>query len=136
MIPDPPQALDDVAEALGRLLPELATTYAMADAGMILMLLKALSLELERGVANRLADLDELEVLFAAAEHAPGHQDRADALRQRPGALTLSAVRACHDGAMQALIDLHAWAEGADPELNLKIWDFLTRHTDRNSLDV
>jgi len=96
VIPRPHQALVDLAGRIGgRILPELTDPYAIADTGMVTMLLGMLARELESGVARRLADGQELATLFADANHAPGAEARAAFAASRPASLTL--------------IDLHAW---------------------------
>ena len=136
MIPIPSQALMDLAGRIGgRILPELQDAYAIADAGIITMLLGMLARELESGVARRLADGDDLKSLFAEATHAPGKEARAAFSASAPAGLTLTEVNAWLDGGLRLLIDLHAWAETEDASLDRAIWSLLDRHTERHRFD-
>lgn len=136
MIPRPHQALLDLAGRIGgRILPELADPYAIADAGMVTMLLAMLAKELESGVARRLTDGEDLGRVLAAANHAPGADARAAFIASRPSSLTLTDVNAWLDEGLQQLIELHAWAEREDPALDAAIWAWLARHTERHRFD-
>ncbi len=133
MIPEPGKALADLAGklALG-VLPEVGSTYGMANAGLISLLMSALAEDFERAVANRFADVAELRDLFARASAAPGSAERADFATSEPASLALADVSAWHGEAMQLLIELHRWAEQADAAVDREIWQFLYRHTERN----
>ena len=48
----------------------------------------------------------------------------------------LSDINALHDEGMRLLIELHAWAETADEGLNLRIWEFLSEHTERHKFEL
>ena len=138
MIPRARQALNDLAGRLGsRVIPELSDPYAQADTGLISLLLSLLGEELENGVANRLADGAALKTLFAdSPESAPGAEQRADFCASEPSALTLTAVTDWLDQGLERLIELHAWAEEADEDLNRRIWAFLAEHTERHKFDI
>ena len=68
-------------------------------------------------------------------EHAPNAAARADFAASKPATLTHADVSAWLDGGLALLIDLHAWAEQADADLDARIWGFLRRHTERHKLD-
>lgn len=139
MIPRARQALNDLAGRLGgRVIPELSDPFTMADTGLISLLMSLLGEELEKGVANRLIDGDELKALFAepGASRAPGADARTSFSTSQPEALTLSAVTAWLDQGLALLIDLHAWAESEDEDLNARIWTFLVAHTERHRFEV
>ncbi|MEQ8859678.1 MAG: hypothetical protein RIC56_13620 [Pseudomonadales bacterium] len=139
MIPRLAQGLADLAAKLaGSIAPETSSRYAMANSGMIAMLLGALALESERAVATRMTDIDEMQALFGAcrADADPVGRPARDAFRERaPASLRLSDVDALHAEGLHLLIDLHAWAEAHDDVLNRQIWDFLLTHTERHRLD-
>lgn len=136
MIPRPEQALADLAGRIGtRLLPELQDPYAGADAGLISLLMTMLSGELESGVARRLTDGAELKALFSSATGAPERDARAGFITSEPRALTLTEVTAWLDEGLSLLIELHSWAEDADPDLNERIWAFLHAHTQLHKFD-
>ncbi len=137
MIPRAHDALLALAGRLGMDAAALGSTYDAANAGMTAMLLQALGAELERGVANRLADIDDLRSIFAAAASAPEAPARAAWSARTPQTLALSDVAALHSEGLELLVTLHASAEAlGDTVLELRIWDFLYRHTERGSLDV
>ncbi len=136
MIPRPDQALADLAGRIGsRILPELEDPYAGADAGLISLLMTMLSRELESGVARRLTDGAELKSLFSSAAQAPGSDARAEFIASEPPGLALTEVTVWLDQGLSLLIELHAWAEDADPEMNERIWAFLHAHTERHKFD-
>jgi hypothetical protein len=141
MIPRLSQGLVDLAGKLATAIaPETTSRFAMANTGMISMLLMALAQDAERAVASRLTDIEEMKALFAAADDsAAGPEQAADraafCLRQ-PDSLRISDVDALHADGLNLLIGLHAWAETHHPELNDRIWDFLLRHTERHRLDI
>lgn len=136
MIPRPDQALVDLAARLATgIVPTIPTAYGIADAGMISMLMMALAREVGDGIARRLADGDELADLFAGATHAPGAKDRGAFVASEPASLTHADVSAWLDRGLALLIDLHAWSEREDADLDARIWAFLHRHTERHKLD-
>jgi hypothetical protein len=138
MIPRARQALNDLAGRLGtRVIPELADPFAQADTGLISLLMSLLGEELEKGVANRIADGDALKALFAASpETAPSADQRAAFCASEPVDLTLTAVTAWLDQGLELLIELHAWAEEHDDKLDRRIWTFLVEHTERHKFDI
>ncbi len=137
MIPHARQALNDLAGRLGaRVIPELTDPYSQADTGLISLLLSLLAEELENGVASRMADGEALKALFAQAPpEAPGPSERAAFIDSQPDTLTLTGVTGWLDQGLALLIELHAWAEDADDDLNARIWSFLAEHTDRHKFD-
>ena len=139
MIPRLSQGLADLAAKLARdIAPETGSRYAMANTGMVSMLLGALAIDAERAVDARMTDIDEIRSLLRSApENAvPARQAAArDLLGAAPPTLKLADVDALHARALTLLIDLHAWAEAEDAALNRRIWDFLARHTERHRLE-
>jgi len=132
MIPDPGKALADLAINVASLAAELRSSYSIANAGMVSMLLSALAADANRAVANRFDDVADMEAIFESARHAPGNDARQAFGADEPSSLTLSDVSAWHARAMALLIELHAWAEREDPELDKAIWNFLYTHAERN----
>ncbi len=139
MIPRLSEGLADLAGKLASAIaPETSSRYAMANTGMIAMLLSALAVESERAVASRMTDVADLKTLFAGCDrqaHPAGRDARAAFLDCSPASLRLSDVDAVHAEGLRLLIDLHAWAEDHDPALDKRIWDFLLAHTERHRLD-
>jgi hypothetical protein len=135
------QGVADLAAKLATgIAPETSTRFAMASTGMIAMLLNALSQDVERGVANRMTDIDEMKALFRGLDLGAADPVQAAAraafCAREPMSLKLTDVEALHGEGMRLLIGLHAWAEECDDALNLRIWDFLVRHTERHRLDL
>lgn len=140
MIPRLSQGLADLAGKLASgIAPETTSRFAMANTGMIAMLLGALAQEAERAVASRMTDISEMKDLFGAldadAADPAQAQARREFLARQPASLTLGDVETLHAEGLELLISLHAWAEDADADLNRRIWDFLLRHTERHRLD-
>jgi hypothetical protein len=141
MIPHGARALADLAVKLATgIAPETGSAFAMANTGMISMLLLAFAQDLDRAAANRLTDMDEMKQLFRAAArahpHAPGADARARFCAGGPEGFRVSELDRLHAEGFGALIVLHAWAEANDPVLDADIWDFLVRHTERNRFDL
>jgi hypothetical protein len=139
VIPRLSQGLADLATKLATAIaPETTSRFAMANTGMISMLLTALAQDAERAVANRMTDIEEMKALFgeSGAPAAEGADARADFGTRQPASLRVSDVDALHAEGLQLLIRLHEWAEANDEALNRQIWDFLVRHTERHRLDV
>ena len=136
MIPSPHQALADLAGRIGsRLIPELTNPYSGADAGLISLLMTMLSVEMESGVQRRMQDAAELQGIFAEAAHAPGAGARSAFCSSEPASLSLTEVTVWLDQGLALLIDLHAWSETSDRNLNTRIWSFLAAHTERHKFD-
>ncbi|MEQ8485944.1 MAG: hypothetical protein RIB46_16415 [Pseudomonadales bacterium] len=139
MIPRLSQGLADLAAKLARdIAPEAGSRYAMANTGMVSMLLGALALDAERAVDARMTDIDEIKSLLrsAPADAEPARQPAAAAFLDRtPRSLRLTDVDAVHAEGMNLLIALHDWAEHHDADLDSRIWDFLVRHSERHRLD-
>lgn len=141
MITRLPQGIADLAFKLATgIAPETSSRFAMANTGMIAMLLTAASREAERGVASRMTDIEEMKALFESVDAARSDpvqtSARADFCRRQPMSLKLSDVEALHREGLRLLIALHAWAEESDEALNLRIWDLLVRHTERHRIEL
>ena len=141
MIPHPAKALADLAVKLAQsIAPETSSSYAMANTGLISMLLLAMAQDHDRAAANRMADIEAMQRLFLAAGSAhpgaPGAAARTAFCARAPAGLRISELDAFHAEGTAALIDLHAWTELHDPELSLGIWDYLLAHTERNRFDL
>jgi hypothetical protein len=135
------QGLADLAGKLATsIAPETTSRFAMANTGLIAMLLAALSQDAERAVASRMTDIEEMKSLFNSVP-PPGAGPEQAAARaafcaREPMSLKLTDIEALHREGLRLLIPLHAWAEESDDDLNLRIWDFLVRHTERHRLDL
>jgi len=141
VIPRPAKALADLAVKLAQsIAPETSSAYAMANTGLISMLLLAMAQDHDRAAANRMADIKDMQRLFgnAAATHpdVPGAAARSAFCDGAPRGLRISELDAFHAEGLAALIDLHAWADTHDRVLALAIWDFLLAHTERNRFDL
>lgn len=108
-----------------KLAPESASDYSAAQLGMISGLLLALAQESERAVATRLADIDEVRELLPE-----------DGLPAEPVSMHLQDVNKLHAEALSQLIELHAWAEEHNSQLNDAIWAFLRRSAERHAYNV
>lgn len=139
MIPRLSQGLADLAAKLARdIAPEAGSRYAMANTGMVSMLLGALAIDAERAVDARMTDIDEIRALLRAAppQADPARRAAAAGFHERaPRSLRLTDVDALHAEALTWLIELHAWAESHDAELEARIWQFLVAHSERHRLD-
>lgn len=152
MIPRPGQGLADLAMKLGSAIaPETTSRFAAANSGLIAMLLGALAQDTERAIDARMTDIQELKRIFGDAckgacmdtpedtdtPASPPNLAAMAAFRERqPDSLRLTDVDAVHGAGLDLLIELHAWAEAHDAELDTQIWDFLLRHTERHRLDA
>jgi hypothetical protein len=140
VIPHLAQGIADLAAKLTRdIAPETASRYAMANTGLIGMLLAALAQDAERAVAVRLEDIDDMRSLLARmpAQADPDDQPAREEFRGRaPHSLRLTDVDALHAEGLNLLIAAHAWAEREDPDLDRDIWAFLARHTERHRFDL
>ena len=136
MIVTPGKALGDLATKLAlSVAPETTSTYAMANAGMISVLLVAISQDSERAIANRLADIEEIKAIFAQADDAPDPGGRFTFSSRAPDSLHLSDVMTHHAEGLNLLIELHTWAETNDSQLDEAIWTFLLNHTEREKFE-
>lgn len=140
MITSPGKALGDLAMKLAMsVAPETSSAYVMANAGMIAVLLQAIGQDSERAVANRLQDIAEIKVLFRrftdGEDEAPNPSAREAFLDRTPPSMHLSDVTTVHAEGLNLLIELHAWAEANDAELNQSIWTFLLNHTERDKFE-
>lgn len=137
MIPHPGRALADLAQKLAlTVAPDTGSSYTAANAGMISMLLIALSQETEQAVNHRLQDGEALRRLFESAGDPETQGARDVFSASQPSSMALTEVTAWLNEGLALLIDLHAWAEDFDPDLNLRIWDFLFQHTERYKIDL
>ena len=141
MINHPGAQLRDLAMRIAtHILPDVTTAYGQADAGLISGLLMALAQDFERAAFNRMTDIEETQQIFkvATANHpnVPRNQEMEDFAGKAPASLHLQDLDQLHGLGFQLLIDLHAWAEVNDSELNQAIWSLLRRHSERNKFEV
>ena len=141
MIPTPRKTLSDIATRIvTHLVPDLQSEYGQADGGLITALLLTLAQDYERAVFNRMTDIEEMQALFGAHLDKRADADQADSLRAymsaKPETLMLDDVTKLHARGFELLIELHAWSEQHDAELDGEIWRFLRRHSERNRFDI
>lgn len=139
MIPQPGRVLTDLAMKLAMsIAPETTSSFAMANTGLISLLMLSLAQDSERAVANRMLDIDDMKALFRSneAQPAPGADLRSAYCEGAPAGLHLSEMDAFHGEGLTLLIDLHAWAEAHSPPLDRAIWQFLRAHTERGKFDL
>ncbi len=143
MIPLPSKTLTDIAMRIAtHLIPDLQTEYGQADGGIITGLLITLAQDYERAVFNRMTDIEEMQALFSTqlersdGTEAPNHDALAAFTRAAPASLMLDEVTRLHAQGFDLLIELHAWAELNDAQLDLEIWRLLRRHSERNKFDM
>ncbi len=140
MITAPGKVLGDLAMKLAvSVAPETRSAYAMANAGMIAVLLQAIGQDTERAVANRMADIAEIKELFTRfvqeTATAPNGNGRKTFSKREPQSLHLGDVTVHHAEALNLLIELHAWAEEHNTRLDQSIWTFLLNHTERDKFE-
>jgi len=141
MINQPGAQLRDLAVRIAtHVLPDMTTAYGQADAGLISGLLMALAQDFERAAFNRMADIEEIQQLFKVATANSSYLQNTQALQaftaDTPASLHLQDLDQLHARGFEMLIDLHAWAENNNPELNQAIWSLLRRHSERNKFEV
>jgi hypothetical protein len=145
MIPSPGKTLQDLATRIvTHLVPATHSNFAQADGALLYMLLLSISQDYERAAFNRMADIDEIKALCRNLLAQPLAQQPGDAMQasmqsllaQTPASLMLKDLTQFHADAFELLIELHAWAERNDSNLNLEIWRLLRRHSERNKFDV
>jgi hypothetical protein len=139
MIPQPGSVLTDLAVKLAMsIAPETTSSFAMANTGLISMLMLSLAQDSERAVANRMADIEDMKTLFRSndAQPAPGVDLRGAYCESAPTGLHLTEMDVYHAEGLNLLIDLQAWAELHSPPLDEAIWQFLRAHTERNRFDL
>ena len=141
MIPHTQQALGFIIQRLiTSVAPELSTPYAMADLGLIAMLLGMVGQDFARAAEARLADIREMTDIFSDAQgliHDPDLTKRLAAARALHitdmGIDHLDEVHAQHSA---LLIDTHARIERIDSRaaevVNREILAYLERHAERH----
>jgi hypothetical protein len=137
LIPQTGRALADLAQKLAlSVTPDIQTGYSAANAGMISLLMFALAQETESAISRRLEDGDALRELFDSSG-AKTIQAALDAFSaSQPMNMTATEVTAWLNKGLSLLVELHAWAEDNDTELDQRIWAFLYQHTERHKIDL
>jgi len=141
MINQPGTQLRDLAVRIAtHVLPDMASAYGQADAGLISGLLMALAQDFERAAFNRMTDIEEIQQLFKvtleAGQNIPATQAMAAFSDAAPASLHLRDLDQLHASGFELLIELHTWAEANDAQLDHAIWSLLRRHSERNKFDV
>ncbi|MEE4282136.1 MAG: hypothetical protein V2I41_09330 [Pseudomonadales bacterium] len=141
MIHQPGTQLRDLAVRIAtHVLPDMASAYGQADAGLISGLLMALAQDFERAAFNRMTDIEEIRQLFKVAldssQNVPAKQAMEAFTEAAPASLHLRDLDQLHARGFELLIELHTWAETNDVQLNHAIWSLLRRHSERNKFEV
>ena len=136
MIPNTDLALRNLAQhLLVSILPDLSTEYAMSDAALTGVLMNAIADEIAEGINRRLIDIEEMQVLLATCEL--GAVERSVLSGSLPN-YTLKEVNARHDALTSMLIVWHEKSEQEESltDLNLEIWRYLQRHSQRHTINA
>jgi uncharacterized protein YicC (UPF0701 family) len=146
MIPHTPAAIGGIAQRLmTNVLPDLRTNYGVADIGLISALLAMVAQDFERAAEARLADIREMRDIFSDAADLLHAEKIAAHLRDACELplhdLHISKLDEVHALHSQLLIDVHARVEQladsrAAAQVNLRIWEHLTRHVERHRYDI
>lgn len=145
MIPQTQQALGFVIQRLLTSIgPELTTSYAMADLGLIATLLSMFGQDFTRAADARQTDIQEMADIFSDAQGLIRDEEFRKKLAATQGLhLTnfdidnLDAIHATHSA---LLIETHARIEQIDSRaaevVNREIWAHLAKHADRHRYEV
>lgn len=142
MIPQHGISLRDLAiKLVMSVAPETSTAYVASSAGMIGMLLQCLAQEFDRAADARMCDIAEMKALFERALTRTLPKELSARLRSylpaQPESLKLTDLDALHARGLEALIELHAWAEDhAASAIDHDAWSFLERFATRHSFQV
>lgn len=134
MIHKPSQVIQDIAARLAnRIMPELTNEFAQADTGLLIGLLSTLAQDYERAAYNLDLDIKEMKELF---ERSPEDEARLAYIQSTPRTIHLADLTEFHDEGRHLLIELHAWAEAHDPQLNQAIWAYLRISHERSKFEL
>ena len=141
MIPRGAQALRDLAMKLAiSIAPETTSAFAMANTGMVVMLLQCLAQDYDRAADVRTIDIDEMKTLLGdLRESAPREMHVAidEFARERAKSLRISDLDAFHARGLELLIRLHEHVErNGDTAADRRIWTHLTQFADRHAFQL
>ena len=141
MIPRGAQALRDLAMKLAiSIAPETTSAFAMANTGMVVMLMQCLAQDYDRAAEVRSIDIAEMKTLLAQArESAPKELHAAidEFIRGQAKSLRISDLDAFHAQGLELVIRLHEHVERrSDAAANRRIWTYLTQFADRHAFQL
>ena len=134
MIHKPSQVIQDIAVRMAtRIIPELNSEYAQADAGLLIGLLGTLAQDYESAALNLDLDIQAMKAIF---KQGPQDSARETYIDSQAASLHLRDLTDFHDRGSNLLIELHAWAEENDADLNKAIWAYLRDTSGRHKFEL
>lgn len=124
--------------------PELTTSYAIADLGLIAALLTMFGQDFTRAAAARLADIQEMADIFSDAKGVVRDETLAKKLAATQGLhitnTDINNLDALHAEHSALLIETHARIEQIDSRaaemVNREIWAHLEKHAERHAYEI
>ena len=142
MRPQGDQGLRFIAQRLLRdLLPRMHDTYGLADVAMTSSLLGAIATEYSRAAETRVRDIEDMKSILRDGAHISNGElgaACAEFAEMEPESLMIDELDRVHDALSTQLIALHAFVESTPEgrQLNLRIWEHLETHAERNAFDA
>ena len=141
MRPEGDQGLRFIASRLLRdVLPQMRDAFGLADVAMTSALLGAIATEYSRAAENRVRDIEDMKSILHEGAHVSSGELAAacaELAATEPESLMIDALDRAHDALSGQLIALHAFVESSEAHarLNLRIWEYLEAHAERNAFD-
>ena len=142
MRPEGDQGLRFISERLLRsVLPQMRDAYGFADVAMTSSLLGAIATEYSRAAETRVRDIEDMKSIMREGTGVSNVELAAacaSLAETEPESLMIGELDRVHDALSEQLIALHAFVESSAQltELNLRIWEYLERHAERNTFDA
>ena len=141
MRPAGDQGLRFIAERLLKdVLPKMRDAYGVADVAMTSALLSAIATEFSRAAENRVRDIEAMKSILHEGARVSNRELAAACAKlaaTKPESLRIDALDRAHDALSGQLIALHTFVESSgDARLNLRIWEYLEAHAERNAFDA
>ena len=141
MRPAGDQGLRFIAERLLKdVLPKMRDAYGVADVAMTSALLSAIATEFSRAAENRVRDIEAMKSILHEGARVSNRELAAACAKlaaTEPESLKIDALDRAHDALSGQLIALHTFVESSgDARLNLRIWEYLGAHAERNAFDA
>ena len=142
MRPEGDQGLRFISERLLRsVLPQMRDAYGFADVAMTSSLLGAIATEYSRAAETRVRDIEDMKSIMREGTDVSNVELAAacaSLAETEPESLMIGELDRVHDALSEQLIALHAFVESSAQftELNLRIWEYLERHAERNTFDA
>ena len=145
MIPHTQQAMGFLIQRLVTSFgPELTTTYAVADLGLISALLSMFGQDFTRAAAARLTDMQEMADIFSDAQGLVDDEQLAKKLAATQDRhitnMDINNLDALHAAHSALLIETHARIEQMDSRaaemVNRAIWAHLEKHAERHRYEI